>query len=916
MTLYSVQGHPITLTVQLGSGGAGTVYEVEGQPSLVAKRYHQPPTPEQIARLNALVECEHERLIKIAAWPVAVLRDQPDGQVVGFLMPRVDRASEIHTLHSPKSRLQKFPDATWAFLIHTAANIARAVATVHEAGFVVGDVNPKNILVTRQGTVALLDCDSFQFESDGVTYRCEAGFPEYTPPELQGFAFRDVDRTAQHDAFGLAVIIFQLLFLGRHPFAGKFFGEGEMSLSRAIAEGRFAYGTDSAARQMHAPPGVLPWQALPDELARLFERTFLTTARPAPREWIEALEATAQTLTTCALHPGHRYAVGLAACPWCEIEMRARVKLFNVTRKGEGQPSVFRLDNIWREIEQIKAPDALALAVESLSKVQPSEATQKIAESHRNGLVLAILSASAGGFATAYLGGFCAFVGLGWMALVIAHFCLKHEPRDPDTLARWPSSTRRDSLAERIAKAREEASAKVRQLEQQWDWDINGRFASKRNELVQHRAHYATLDTTRDDRLQQLETAARQDYVRTHLEKFEVQNSEISGRVLTTYLKVKGIKTAADITRERLDSAHGLTNTHRTLLWNWRTHKEQMLTLLASDTLVHPTLRQRVLTETEAMRERLEAELRSGAFYLRRLRNEVEAAQLAVRDELLNAKQALAQAEADFKAAGKRRSLAIPVVVLVVAGTIGGSLPELEYARTHPAKLEKLLEGVLPSKLDDAMNGKAREAFDAAMEYRNTKTYDRAFRYFESAHLAAPNSEVIWDEWSYTYYLAGQYQNAIQTAKSAPHFGKTFRPHKNLGLAYAVQGQWAKAKEAYNQARLLKEGSKIDRESVEIIYLLGQTLNHLGELSASVELAKERFTAAPSEINKGEQSLEARLLVTLALYQRWQDDLPAAQRFLQSLRMRDVELAGYVEEFINSHPSQAVPEKAPKKKKK
>ncbi|NOT63028.1 MAG: hypothetical protein HOP19_22700, partial [Acidobacteria bacterium] len=372
MILHTAYGQTLALGPELGAGGQGSVYAVEGQPHLVAKLYHQAPAAEQITRLDALAQCDHERLTKIAAWPVAVVRDQPDGQIVGFLMPRVDGASEIHALHSPKSRLQKFPDATWAFLIHAAANIARAVATVHEAGFVIGDVNPKNILVTRQGTVALLDCDSFQFERDGKTYRCEAGFPEYTPPELHGFAFRDVDRTPQHDAFGLAVVIFQLLFLGRHPFAGKFIGEGEMSLSRAITEGRFAYGDTAPQRQMLVPPGVLSWRALPVALAELFERAFLTNERPAPREWIEALEAIAPTLTTCALHQGHRYAAGLAACPWCEIEMQARVKLFNVTRKGEGQPSAFRLDEVWREIEQIKAPEALALALEKFPFTPPS----------------------------------------------------------------------------------------------------------------------------------------------------------------------------------------------------------------------------------------------------------------------------------------------------------------------------------------------------------------------------------------------------------------------------------------------------------------------------------------------------------------------------------------------------------------
>ncbi len=143
-------------------------------------------------------------------------------------------------------------ELSWAFLIYVAANVARAVAAIHEHGPVIGDVNPKNILVTRKATVYLLDVNSFQVSADGKTYRCEGGFPEYTPPELQGVAFRDVDRAQEHDCFGLAIVIFQLLFMGRHPFSGAYLGAGEMPLERAIREFRFAYGVDVEERKRNA----------------------------------------------------------------------------------------------------------------------------------------------------------------------------------------------------------------------------------------------------------------------------------------------------------------------------------------------------------------------------------------------------------------------------------------------------------------------------------------------------------------------------------------------------------------------------------------------------------------------------------------------------------------------------------------
>ena len=272
---HTSQSEIVRLGRRIGAGAEGEVYEIQDGSDLVAKVYHEPPPPEKAEKLVVLSRLGNERLFNLSTWPIDTLRDAPDGEVVGFVMKKISQAEEVHALHSPKSRLQKFPEASWAFLIYVAANIARAVAAVHEHGLVIGDVNPRNILITRKATVYLLDVNSFQVSADGKTYRCEGGFPEYTPPELQGVAFRDVDRAQEHDSFGLAVVIFQLLFLGRHPFSGKYLGAGEMPLERAIREFRFAYGADAEARKMWQPPGTLDLDSMPTPLVDLFRRAFL-----------------------------------------------------------------------------------------------------------------------------------------------------------------------------------------------------------------------------------------------------------------------------------------------------------------------------------------------------------------------------------------------------------------------------------------------------------------------------------------------------------------------------------------------------------------------------------------------------------------------------------------------------------------
>src|SRR5213080_3507699 len=194
-------------------------------------------------------------LTSIAAWPIGTLHKTSSGPLVGFLMPKVSGYRPIHELYSPAQRKFCFPKADWAFLVHTARNVASAVAGIHARGYVLGDINQGNVLVAPNATVTLIDCDSFQVRVNGRHFLCEVGVPEFTPPELHGRGtFSGVIRTPNHDAFGLAVLIFHLLFMGRHPFAGRFLGRGDKPIDDAIREFRFAFGQAAASRGMTAPP--------------------------------------------------------------------------------------------------------------------------------------------------------------------------------------------------------------------------------------------------------------------------------------------------------------------------------------------------------------------------------------------------------------------------------------------------------------------------------------------------------------------------------------------------------------------------------------------------------------------------------------------------------------------------------------
>jgi DNA-binding helix-hairpin-helix protein with protein kinase domain len=223
MKLVDDQGRPIQLASDCKSGGEGRVHAVIGSPDVVAKIYHSGSVGAVPEKLRLLIAAKSDALLEVAAWPTCTLHEKKAKRpVVGFLMPKISGFEEIHKLYGPEDRLRIFPDADWRALTLTAVNLAAAFHVVHERGFLVADVNENNTLVAADGSIRFIDCDSFQVRTvDGRVFRCGVGRPEFTPPELQPpIRVSDVDRVANHDCFGLAVMIFQLLFMGRHPYSG------------------------------------------------------------------------------------------------------------------------------------------------------------------------------------------------------------------------------------------------------------------------------------------------------------------------------------------------------------------------------------------------------------------------------------------------------------------------------------------------------------------------------------------------------------------------------------------------------------------------------------------------------------------------------------------------------------------------
>src|SRR4051794_14798879 len=351
-------GREIRLTAVLGRGGEGVVYEIATSNEYVAKIYHKPLSLDRSTKIQLMSSFSNSLVKQVSAWPIGLVLKKSGREAIGLIMPKVMNRKDIHKLYSPKSRRAEFKRADWRLLIRASLNTARSFGAIHSTGCVIGDVNEGSVLVAEDATVRLIDCDSFQVIANGRRFPCEVGVETFTPPELQGKNLKEVVRTANHNNFGLAVMIFLLLFMGRHPFAGRFLGGGDMPIPKAISELRFAYSAMRADVQMDKPPGTPPLSIVGDEVAFLFERAFakqmIQGGRPEPVEWAQALSNLEKQLKQCGSNPSHWHHREIK-CPWCPMEASTGVELFPFVQSLPGGPAL-DLKAIWRQIDSLQSP--------------------------------------------------------------------------------------------------------------------------------------------------------------------------------------------------------------------------------------------------------------------------------------------------------------------------------------------------------------------------------------------------------------------------------------------------------------------------------------------------------------------------------------------------------------------------------
>lgn len=640
-TLYTATGECVTPGRELGKGGEGAVYDIAEFADSVAKIYHTPPPALKQDKLAFMAATADAQLLNYVAWPQATLHGGRGGKVIGFMMPKISGKEPIHMIYSPAHRRQSYPHCAWDFLLYVARNMAASFAAVHEHGHVVGDVNQNSFMVGRDSKVVLIDSDSFQINASGTLHLCEVGVSHFTPPELQALpSFVGFERTANHDNFGLALLIFHVLFGGRHPYSGvPLISAAGNALETDIAHFRYAYASDNQQRGLKPPPRSIPLSMLPGDVEAMFQLAFtesgVATARPTANAWVAALDSLRQQLKKCAVSAMHVYPGHLTDCPWCALDNQGVIYFIDLGEEVIATGGDFVLAKVWAMVMASVPPPALQLPLPA--HFQPGGRPLPLGLLRREYIILIEIALSA-------------------LSLLLCG--LQAEPRYiilfPVLAAIWiigslTSKAYKAEIQQRretFNRAKMDYDHLVSQIQQVGG--LEG-FIAKRTMLEKMKDELLGLPEDEKRELAALHDTARERQKQKFLEGFFIDAASIPGvgPARKAALRSFGIETAADVTRRGVKQVKGFGDHLTQAVIDWKASCERRFVFRPNEA-VTPADRQAVMAKMVAKRHRLEATLTEGATELQRFRLHASARAMPLMEPLRQAAEKLAQAQADL----------------------------------------------------------------------------------------------------------------------------------------------------------------------------------------------------------------------------------------------------------------------------
>jgi hypothetical protein len=345
---------------KIGEGATATVYKVEFENQNWAAKIYKPEKKNEIQKLEAMIASPPPNLSIVEGevtfiqytWTKYLLNDFK-GNCCGYLMPYIDEESTnaLDNYYDPVlvKRLSGVAQSALSFRIEIAMNLCDLIHNLHSLSHYFIDIKPQNIRVYRDTKkVVLMDCDGYSIKNPkGNPDRFPADListdfiaPEVTKKNLSPKALGE-----EQDKYGLAVILFQLLNRGTHPFQGI---SQSANILVSTNDQRAALGLYPYGLKKHL--AVTPrTQSLHDlfliETRELFDRAFTTFNRPSAKEWKDHFQniLDQKLLTRCGKKPNDVRHIHFRnqECIGCkiEIEKKRSTKTSTLPSKATSYPS-------------------------------------------------------------------------------------------------------------------------------------------------------------------------------------------------------------------------------------------------------------------------------------------------------------------------------------------------------------------------------------------------------------------------------------------------------------------------------------------------------------------------------------------------------------------------------------------------
>lgn len=361
MDLVDQAGTRLVLGARIGGGGEGDVHALTGRPDLCVKLLHATRRRGKHDKILAMMAAPPQGAldlvegVPVLTWPRAAVYAGRPGRpdtFVGYVMTRI-RPTDFVPFHQVTAAARRAglggQPLTFDRLVLLGLRLAHVVRTLHRFGYAIGDLNDRNVLVSRRLTPLVMDTDSFEVPNGRGRFPSTVGDALYWPPDLLDTDLRTYTGSRlPGDRYALAVLLFQLFMGGLRPYQARGRAVDDLPTVEAKARAGLYPWARPRPGELEPPANSPPYAALPATLRDAFERCFVTghhkpRARPTADDWCTLLtQLHTQGFQVCPREARHVYPRGQRRCPWCPAAAAATAQDPFTAVARPARPSVMR----------------------------------------------------------------------------------------------------------------------------------------------------------------------------------------------------------------------------------------------------------------------------------------------------------------------------------------------------------------------------------------------------------------------------------------------------------------------------------------------------------------------------------------------------------------------------------------------